>query len=463
MGATRRANMATFVELGISKWLTETCNSMGIVKPTPVQQQCIPPALKGQNVVGSAQTGSGKTAAFALPILQKLYEDPFGIYAVVLTPTRELAQQIHEQFNAFGSRNNTRVVLVVGGLDMTQQALKLANRPHIVVATPGRLLDHLKCGANACDLRRIKWLVLDEADRLLDDSMLPAVEGIIACMPPPKRRQTLLFSATMTAAVEHAEAMCSEGMNQKPFRYSADPEGAAPKQLLQQYIFIPQKVKDVYLSWMLGEHDEGGVIIFCSKCSTCQLVTKALQLLKHDAVALNSHLSQKNRFASLGRFRDGQARILVATDVASRGLDIPTVKMVINYDLPAASESYLHRIGRTARAGKKGQAVSLVSEYDVDLVHNIEEYIGKELSEYETNEAEVLTELNRVTEAFRQAKMDLEEMNETGRGVSGRLKTIKAVKAVEESMDLERKEERKKKKKRKRTAQDAPGAGKGSK
>eukprot|EP00658_Telonema_sp_P-2_P024863 TRINITY_DN20001_c0_g1_i4.p1 TRINITY_DN20001_c0_g1~~TRINITY_DN20001_c0_g1_i4.p1 ORF type:complete len:385 (-),score=72.16 TRINITY_DN20001_c0_g1_i4:98-1252(-) len=370
---------------------------MGISTPTPVQVNCIPPALQGKNIVGSAQTGSGKTAAFALPILQQLYEDPFGIYALVLTPTRELAQQILEQFSAFGARHNTRVCLVVGGLDMTAQSLELSRRPHVVVATPGRLRDHMQCGTAAADMRRLKWLVLDEADRLLDESMAPCVEKIVRMLPDASRRQTLLFSATINSAVERAQKMFCE--KEEPFRYTAVAEGTINSRLLQQYLFIPHKVKDAYLNWILQTHEATSLIIFCSKCTTCQLVCCMLQKLEHNAVALNSHLSQKNRFASLGRFRAGAVKILVATDVAARGLDIPTVELVINYDLPASAETYLHRVGRTARAGKGGQAVSLVSQYDIDLVHNIEEYIDSKMTEFEADEDEALLALNKVSEA----------------------------------------------------------------
>jgi len=364
-------------------------------------------------------------------------------------PHRELAQQIHDQFVAFGARNNTRVQLVVGGMDQTDQILGLAKRPHIVVATPGRLAVMAQKGAPDCDLRRIKWLVLDEADRLLDESILPDLEKILAAVAPAERRQTLMFSATMTPAVAKAEGLARSA----PFKYAAEGDGTTVKTLTQQYVFIPSQVKDTYLSHILNAHEEASAIVFVAKCETCQLVQLALKELGMASVALNSHMPQAMRFKSLNIFKSGQARILVATDVGSRGLDIPTVELVVNYDIPKTTDYYMHRVGRTARAGRGGKAISIVTQFDIELIQSIEEHIGKKMEEYETDEKEVLQELNTVTTAVRAARLNMHALEDRGL-VSGRQKTVKAMKETQEQEAAVAREakadarERKKKKKK---------------
>lgn len=429
----------SFLNLGIDPWLVTRCELLGMRHPTPVQRACIPPILKGRDVVGCAQTGSGKTAAFALPILHALSKDPFGPFALVLTPTRELAFQIAEQFNALGSSMAVRCAVVVGGVDMLKQALELQQRPHVIVATPGRMRDHL-LRADPPNIKLVQFVVLDEADRLLDVSFAKDLSFIFDKLPA--KRQTLLFSATMTANLDRLE---QTALSDDAFRFDATPSVKTVATLKQFYLFIPAQVKMTYLMYLMklldptddedaqdakprrGKKDQqletlleaGGsakrplrsMMIFVSTCKMCELVGEIGHELGSKCVTLHSMMSQNRRLAALGKFKSGLSHILVSTDVASRGLDIPEVDVVLNFDLPRDADDYIHRVGRTARAGRSGQAISLVTQHDIELLQNVEAKVGKKMDDYESEapEKEVLKLLNDVTTATRVAKMRLTE------------------------------------------------------
>ncbi|KAF9588336.1 hypothetical protein IFM89_008766 [Coptis chinensis] len=350
----------TFTDLNLSDWALETCKELGLKKPTPVQQHCIPKILAGNDVLGLAETGSGKTAAFALPILQKLAENRYGVYALVITPTRELAFQLADQFKALGSSLSLRCSVIVGGMDMIEQGKVLMSRPHVIIATPGRIKVLIEQNPDIeAVFKRTKFLVLDEADRVLDVGFEEELRVIFKCLP--ENRQTLLFSATMT---ENLQTLLELSAN-KAYFYQAYEGVRTVESLKQQYLFIPENLKDVYLLHILSKMEDMGIrsaIVFVSKCKTCHLLSLLLEELDHSAAALHSHQSQALRLSALQRFKSGQVPVLLATDVASRGLDIPTVDLVINYDIPRHSEDYVHRVGRTARAGRGGLAVSLVTQ-----------------------------------------------------------------------------------------------------
>ncbi|RUP24981.1 hypothetical protein BC936DRAFT_138865 [Jimgerdemannia flammicorona] len=357
----------SFAELGLNDWLVDSLRAMSIRAPSEIQSACIPPILAGRDVIGGAKTGSGKTAAFALPILQKLSEDPYGVFALVLTPTRELAFQIAEQFRVLGKSINAKESVVVGGLDMMKQALDLSRRPHIIIATPGRLRDHIQSSPNAVHLSRLRFLVLDEADRLLSSTFASDLETILSHVP--SKRQTLLFTATMTEsilALEHAD--------NRPFVHRCNASVSTVATLEQRYVFVPSHVRETYLAYLLrcDEFEGRSTIVFCGRCATAEMVTVMLKELGVRCTALHSQMTQQERLDSLGKFRAEVIKVLVATDVGSRGLDIPTVQLVLNYDVPRDPTDYIHRVGRTARAGRGGQAVTIVSERDVQLVQNIE-------------------------------------------------------------------------------------------
>lgn len=407
--ATFGGGEASFRALGLSQWLSSNVIALGITKPTPVQRGCIPPILKGRDVIGTAQTGTGKTAAFALPILQLLGNDPYGIFCLCLTPTRELATQISDQFVAFSAGMTLRCQVIVGGEDIRTQGSALMTRPHIVVATPGRLMEHFMYDASLSKaFAKLRFLVLDEADRLLDPGF-EAELRIIMHNIPSSRRQTLLFSATITRSISALQEVTMK----KALHFEAFEGLKVVERCEQEYCFVPAKVKEVYLVHLLSKAAEWGVrsiIVFAGTVHTCQLLQETLTMLGIECVALHAVKKQRHRTASLARFKSGEVNILVATDVASRGLDIPTVDMVINHDVPAVPRDYVHRVGRTARAGRGGRAITLVSQYDISLVHQIEDITGIQMSEVpDLSEAEVLKDISRVFAARRGAKMKMGE------------------------------------------------------
>ncbi|CBI24175.3 hypothetical protein VitviT2T_030732 [Vitis vinifera] len=396
---------STFADLGLAEWAVQACKELGMRRPTPVQHHCIPRILAGDDVLGLAQTGSGKTAAFALPILHRLAEDPFGVFALVVTPTRELAYQLAEQFRALGSCLHLRCAVVVGGMDMINQAQTLMQRPHVVIATPGRVKVLLEQNPDIpAVFARTKFLVLDEADRVLDVGFEEELRVVFQCLP--KNRQTLLFSATMTSDLQTLLELSSN----KAYFYEAYEGFKTVESLKQQYIFVPKNVKDVYLLHILSKMEEMGIrsaIIFVSTCRSCHLLSLLLEELDLEVAALHSFKSQSLRLAAVHRFKSGQVPILLATDVASRGLDIPTVDLVVNYDIPRYPRDYVHRVGRTARAGRGGLSLSIVTQNDVDLIHEIEAVLGKQLDKFDCKEKEVLDNITKVYKARRVATMKM--------------------------------------------------------
>ncbi|KAL3943263.1 MAG: hypothetical protein SGBAC_002672 [Bacillariaceae sp.] len=481
---------ASFEDLGLAEPLVETCRKLGFKKPSPVQRDIIPFLIQEESahILALAATGSGKTAAFALPILNRLSMDPYGIYAVIISPTRELAKQIHQQVLALGSSYNVESALVVGGMDMVKQSCDLAKKPHFLVATPGRLGEILR-GPSPPRLKHVRYLVLDEADRLLAANSgfeKDVAELLLHCNRDKRTKcQTLLFSATMTRSLDFIEEIAGAGQGRLPlckFVVKADNEdqnkrkklklltkdegegnvdeskengGAVedeeeseevqltpsiPAGLKQEYIFMPSRVRDAYLlsairtlmsnggrarntkgkkAWSGrverdddSDDEEAGkarsTIVFVSTCERCALVSNILAEVGVHNVALHSLLSQNRRLAALGKFKSQQVRVLVATDVASRGLDIPSVDLVINSELPRSAVSYVHRVGRTARAGRRGKAISLVSETDVSLVHAVEKITGRPLEKCsDVTDDAAIKMLGPVTKAARLAKMKL--------------------------------------------------------
>ncbi|KAK5108738.1 putative RNA helicase [Meristemomyces frigidus] len=423
---------ATFATLGIDPWLIASLSHLAIRQPTRIQSASIPQILSGRDCIGGSRTGSGKTVAFAAPILQQWARDPSGIFAVILTPTRELALQIYEQISAIGGRQGVRCCLVIGGADMRPQALELERRPHFVVATPGRLAEHVEMSGTETvkGLRRVKYVVLDEADRLLKPgkgSMLPAVETCLSALPPSAKRQTCLFTATVTPEVRALKELPRPPNKPPLFITEIDCENLAiPDKLKQYYQLVNVLHKEKYLHVLLltPTNVEKSTIIFCNRTTTANLLEYLLRLLDHRVTALHSGLKHTDRINNLARFRARAARILVATDVAARGLDIPDVGLVINYDLPRDPDDYVHRVGRTARAGRSGTAISFVGQRDVELVQAVEKRVGRTMEVYEEEgvsvEGRVVRDvLNVVGVKKREAVLAIEE----GRDVLGNRKT----------------------------------------
>uniref|UniRef100_A0A7N6AEC3 RNA helicase n=1 Tax=Anabas testudineus TaxID=64144 RepID=A0A7N6AEC3_ANATE len=393
--------MGDLSSLGLSDWLVKQCKQLGINKPTPVQENCMPAILEGRDCMGCAKTGSGKTAAFVLPVLQKLSEDPYGIFCLVLTPTRELAYQIAEQFRVLGKPLGLRDCIIVGGMDMVAQALELSNQPHVVVATPGRLADHIR-SSNTFSMSRIKFLILDEADRLLEQGCtdftkdLEVIMGIL-----PAKRQTLLFSATLTDTLQELKNIA---MN-KPFFWESKSETRTVEELDQRYILTPEKVKDAYLIHLIqtftDEHDDWSIIIFTNTCKNCQILTMMLREFNFPTISLHSMMKQV-------RLVNDVSSTVFLLFLCQRGLDIPTVQVVINHNTPGLPKIYIHRVGRTARAGRNGVSITLVTQYDIHLVHSIEEQIQTKLKEYPVQEKEVHKILTQVNVTRRQCEIKLE-------------------------------------------------------
>ena len=430
---------SSFGSLNVSPWLLASLSALSVLRPTSIQKACIPAILRGEDVIGGSRTGSGKTIAFAIPILQKWAEDPTGIYAVVLTPTRELALQILEQFKAIASPQSFKPVLIVGGTDMRTQALALADRPHIVVATPGRLADHIKTSGleSTIGLHRTKVVVLDEADRLLASgpgSMLQDVDTCLGALPASQKRQTCLFTATLTPAVMALKQMPRSRDRDPIFVCEVDAdELSVPSTLKQTFLQVPLTYKEAYLHVLLQTAANAAMksmIIFCNRTATADFMERLLRSLEHKVTSLHSKLSQRDRTDNLARFRAGAARILVASDVASRGLDISAVELVINYDVPRNPDDYIHRVGRTARAGRKGQAITLIGQRDVVLFLAVEERVGSKMEEWKEEGVNIETRVARdglkeVGEVKRRVELDIEEDRDVlGRRRRGKIKRL---------------------------------------
>eukprot|EP01117_Protostelium_nocturnum_P020370 TRINITY_DN9122_c0_g1_i1.p1 TRINITY_DN9122_c0_g1~~TRINITY_DN9122_c0_g1_i1.p1 ORF type:complete len:516 (-),score=234.42 TRINITY_DN9122_c0_g1_i1:55-1473(-) len=391
----------TFRDLGIDESLIEATVSMGFAKPRPIQIEAIPYALQGKDIIGLAQTGSGKTAAFALPILQELLKKPQPFFACVMCPARELATQISKHFEGLGSSIGVKSTVIVGGVDTMVQSLALAKRPHIIVGTPGRILWHLE-NTKGFSLASLKFLVMDEADRLLNMDFEEEINKLLTLLP--RERRTFLFSATMTGKVQKLQRA---SLND-PVKIEIASKYQTVERLVQNYLLIPAKYKDCYLAYIVNEYSSNSIIIFASTRKDVQRLAFMLRNLGFSAIPLHGQLQQNQRYGSINKFSSGSSNILIATDVASRGLHMK-VDLVINYDIPNHAKDYIHRVGRTARGDKNGKAVSLVTQYDVELYQRIEELIKKKLDRFPVEEEEVLVMMERVTEAQRFAAVQLRE------------------------------------------------------
>jgi len=396
----------TFADLGLNESLCEACTQLGWNNPSKIQTEAIPVALEGKDIIGLAETGSGKTGAFALPVLHFLLANPQRLYALVLTPTRELAYQISEQFEALGAGIGIKCAVIVGGMDLVAQQLALTKKPHIIIATPGRLVDHLE-NTKGFNLRPLKFMIMDEADRILNMDFEEEVDKILKVIP--KERSTYLFSATMTKKV----AKLQRASLQDPVRVEVSTKFQTVEKLQQSYIFIPNKYKDCYLVSVLNDLAGNSFIIFCSTCNNVKRICLLLRHLGFHAIPLHGQMSQSKRLGALNKYKSKSRTILIATDVASRGLDIPHVDIVVNFDIPTHSKDYIHRVGRTARAGKSGRSITFVTQYDVELYQRIEELIEKKLPLHPMVEEEVMLLVERVTEAQRYAKMELRDMQDS--------------------------------------------------
>lgn len=344
--------MTKFEELGIKQSILDALQDLGFKEAFPIQEAAIPVLLTGRDVVGQAHTGTGKTAAYSISMLQEI-EAGKGIQGLVLAPTRELAVQITDEIRKFSKHTDVRTATIYGGQGMGVQLSALAKGVEILVATPGRLIDHIKRGS--ITLEKISHLVLDEADTMLDMGFIDDIEFVLDLTPDKKVMS--LFSATMPTEI----LRLSEEYLNNPKQFLLDADDLSGEGIDQSYLVIKDREKMDYLVSFIKENKKGQTIVFCSTKHRTRDVTHMLHRENFDAVAIEGDMSQHRREQSMTKFRRGKADILVATDVAARGIDVPQVALVVNYDVPNQEMVYFHRIGRTARAGAKGRAITLVS------------------------------------------------------------------------------------------------------
>ncbi|UKJ90307.2 ATP-dependent RNA helicase [Theileria orientalis] len=476
----KRRKECSFESLGVPNWLIEISDSLQIKKPTRIQQMCLPSAFAGKNLIGCSETGSGKTICFCWPILVAFAKNPYGVFSLILTPTRELALQISDQFRVFGANLNVNILPCVGGFDIIKQSTEMERRPHVVVATPGRLAYQVSIPERnlAKIFANVKYLVLDECDRLLDKNFEENLGVILKCVPSSSEgRITFMFSATITPSIQYLttslsakkEVGGSSCKDESNANEDGDSEGEAKyssfelfdatesncqrlqNNIQHEYIFLPQHVHMTYLVHVLNKlydidtstdstfgngangkpnhkkndtnskgtkkinlingassADKKG-IIFVSTKKRCDLVYLTLEQLKFKVTSINSNMKQIKRNDNLSKFRSGHSNILVATDLVSRGIDVPEVEFIINLDFPSTVFDYIHRIGRTGRAGRSGIAISFIDEYDRDKVKNVESSTNIRLEKYQINDMEAVKLLNKVTVATQRAYLFLQQ------------------------------------------------------
>jgi ATP-dependent RNA helicase RhlE len=364
----RKKVLLSFSTFKLHPQIAAGVKALGYETPTPIQLQAIPPVMQGHDVMGLAQTGTGKTAAFVLPILERLLTGPRGrVRALIIAPTRELAEQIHVAIVAFGRDTRLKSATVYGGVSINAQIQKLRAGIEIIVACPGRLLDHIN--QKTVDLSHIEVLVLDEADRMFDMGFLPDIRKIIKHLPV--KRQNLMFSATMADDIRKL----AHDVLQKPVTVQVG--HTAPANTVSHALYpVTQHLKTALLMELLKQTDTESILIFTRTKHRAKRIGQQLEKAGYKAASLQGNLSQNKRQAALDGFRDGSYQILVATDIAARGIDVSSISHVINYDIPDTTDAYTHRIGRTGRAAKTGDAFTFVTPEDELLVRSIERVIG---------------------------------------------------------------------------------------
>jgi len=369
----------SFTDLGLSEPLLKAVREKGYTTPSPIQAQAIPAVISGRDVMAAAQTGTGKTAGFTLPLLEKLSKggtaqsrvQSNNVRALVLTPTRELAAQVSESIATYGKYLNLHSTVVFGGVKINPQMMRLRQGVDVLVATPGRLMDLYN--QNAVKFSQLEVLILDEADRMLDMGFIRDIKKIISLLP--KHRQNLLFSATFSVDIR----ALAKGLVHKPLEISVNPENSTAEKVTQWLTPVDKKRKSAVLTYLIKENVWRQVLVFTKTKHGANKLTKYLEAEGLTAAAIHGNKSQGARTKALASFKDGRVQILVATDIAARGIDIDLLPNVVNFDLPNVPEDYVHRIGRTARAGNTGQAVSLVCADELSMLWDIEHVIQQHI------------------------------------------------------------------------------------
>jgi ATP-dependent RNA helicase RhlE len=364
--ASATAEHRTFNGLGIAPKILDILAKLGFATPTPIQFRAIPEGVAGKDIVGVAQTGTGKTLAFGIPLLQRLAGSEGR--GLILVPTRELALQVDETLSKIARPLGLRTAVFIGGASMNMQISSLRRDPHIIIATPGRLLDHL--AQKTLKLDKVEALVLDEADRMLDMGFWPQVKKIITAAP--SARQTMLFSATLSPEIMR---LATQHM-QIPLRIEVAPSGTTIERVIQEFFIVRKEDKARLLEKILGDY-KGSTLVFSRTKHGAKRIMRTIASMGHTAAEIHGNRSLAQRREALEGFKNGRYRVLVATDIASRGIDVKGIELVVNYDLPMDSADYVHRIGRTARAGAEGRAISFAEPHQKREVHEIERLIRK--------------------------------------------------------------------------------------
>ena len=361
---------ARFSELGIAPKLLDNLERLKFIVPTPIQHQCIPQALQGKDIVGIAQTGTGKTLAFGIPMIQILSQMPGNAQGLILLPTRELALQVDQVLQTVGRPIGLRTAVLIGGAPMWPQRKDLSRDPRIIIATPGRLIDHLE--QKTLRLDDVRIVVLDEADRMLDMGFAPKIRQIFQLLP--RERQTMLFSATLPPEIMRV----ATAHMKLPIRVEVAPSGTTAEKVTQEIFIIPKESKVQLVEKLLQQYS-GSTLIFTRTKFGAKKLSRTVRDMGHTAAELHSNRSLNQRKDALDGFKFGRYRVLIATDIASRGIDVTGIELVLNFDLPTNAEDYVHRIGRTARAGAGGHAISLVTPDQRRDLRDIERLVRKTL------------------------------------------------------------------------------------
>ena len=363
-----------FDELGLSKEILSTINEIGYKKPTEIQKKAIPQILMGRDVLGCAQTGTGKTGSFVMPLVEILSSGKSKSRmprCLILAPTRELAMQVSEEFNVINKYFKLQMALLIGGVSFTEQDIKLAKGVDVLVATPGRLLDHIERGKVI--IKEVKLLIIDEADRMLDMGFIPDIIKINKLLP--RIRQTLFFSATLSKEILDI----GKDLLINPKEITVSPNSSTSQNIESLFVKFDNKNKINNLISLIGLEKIRSAVVFCNKKKDIEKVNLSLKKNNYQTVCLHGDMDQSSRINSLDQFKKGGAQILIASDVAARGIDVDNISHVFNYDVPNNPEDYVHRIGRTGRAGKKGKAFTIYEEYDEKNILMIEQVISQKV------------------------------------------------------------------------------------
>ncbi|MDB4584267.1 DEAD/DEAH box helicase [Draconibacterium sp.] len=369
-----------FEDYSISFELRKNLIKNGFRRPTDIQYKAIPPILKGEDVLAIAQTGTGKTAAFAIPVIHKIQKAKKikrteGIKCLVMAPTHELAQQITNVFHELSHKTGVKITGIIGGVEQAPQISKLESGVDILVATPGRLFDLVSQGH--LKLNRVDILVLDEADHMLDLGFIKDINDLIRFLP--QKRQTLFFSATINSKIKKL----AYSLVNKPIRIQISPKNPVAKNIEHKVAFIEMDDKRAFLERLLNENPDSKILVFVRTKVRAERVKKAMSRVEIEGETIHSDKQQNERTETLELFKKGKLKLLIATDVSARGIDIPNVDFVVNYDLPEVAENYVHRVGRTGRGTKKGQAISFCSSDEKEILTEIETFLGKEITKLE--------------------------------------------------------------------------------